>query len=146
MGAHYLTNGVFVKAQVGEVLHGKQFSHTFAVVTAQDQPVCIPHEGCTLQMLRVDPGLADHDALGDLRSGQSVSYRIEGSGKDERDIITLKNGKIVDLKELGVLDLPDHRGEAGLRPLHPATQLSQGPSGARGAGVKKTPPPRFSFS
>ena len=101
MGAYCLARGIFVKAQVGEELHGNQFQHTFAVVNGAGQPVCIPHGGCSLQILTLDPALARHPVLDALRPGQTVHYRVEGSGVAELDIVTLKSGEVVDLKDLG---------------------------------------------
>lgn len=101
MGKYCLTEGRFVRAQVGEELHIEQFQHTSAVANDKGQPVCIPHEGCTLELISVAPGLAQHPALGGLRSGQTVRYEIQGHGQTEKDVVTLKNGRSVDLLELG---------------------------------------------
>lgn len=101
MGANCLAVGCFVKAQVGEELRGHQFSHTFAVVNQQGKPVCIPHGGCTLELITVDPALAQHPVLSGLQPGQVVHYQILGTGRQEKDVITLKNGRVVDLKDLG---------------------------------------------
>lgn len=101
MGANCLAVGCFVNAQVGEELHGAQFTHTFAVVNGQGKPVCIPHGGCTLELLTVDAKLAQYPVLAGLRSGQTVHYQILGTGRGEKDVVTLKSGEIVDLMDLG---------------------------------------------
>lgn len=91
----------FAKAQIGEALAVKKFTHTTAVVNEKGIPVCIPHEDCMLEVLSVAPELASHPVLGTLKPGQSVQYKIENSGKyGERDIITTKTGKTADLKDL----------------------------------------------
>ena len=100
MGRYCLTQGKLATAKIGEELSIKQFPHTFAVVNGKGVPVCIPHEGCTLEMLTVDPNLAEHPVLSGLRPGQSVHYEIQGSGQQERDVVTLPTGKIVNLHEL----------------------------------------------
>ena len=100
MGA-YCLEGQFVKAQVGEVLHIQQFPHkTIAVANAMNKPVCIPHDGCNLELITVDPGLAQHPVLAGLRSGQTVHHEIQGKGQNEKDVVTLKTGATADLKQL----------------------------------------------
>ena len=101
MGAYCLTKGQFVAAELGEELSIKQFLHTFAVVNAKGQPVCIPHGGCTLEFISVDPSLWEHSALRVLQPSQTAHYEIQGTFQRERDIVTLKTGQIVGLRELG---------------------------------------------
>lgn len=100
MGRYCLTNGSFVAAELGEELTIQMFPHTFAVVNERGQPVCIPHGGCTLELISVTPHLEQDAVLGILRPGQTVHYEIQGTGQQERDIVTLKNGRIADLKDL----------------------------------------------
>ncbi len=100
MGRYCLVEGRFVEAQVGEELHIQQFPNTFAVVRSDGVPVCIPHDGCTVEFLTVVPGLDKHRVLRHLQPGQTAHYQILSSGKRERDVVTLKTGAIVDLKDL----------------------------------------------
>ena len=102
MGEYCLTQGQLVAAEVGEELHIVKFPHTWAVANAAGAPVCIPHNGCTLQVIAEDPALAAHRTLGGLRSGQTLDYHIEERcTSGERDVVTLKNGATVHLRELG---------------------------------------------
>ncbi len=100
MGRYCLTEGKFATAKLGEELAIQQFPHTFAVVDRGGKPVCIPHGGCALELISVDPGLARHPVLAGLKSGQTVHYEIQGAGQQERDVVTLKTGATADLRDL----------------------------------------------
>lgn len=105
MGRYCLVAGRFAKALVGEELHIREFhvtatTATIAVANAEGKPVCIPHEGCTIELISVAPGLAQHPVLAGLRAGQTARYQIVGTGRTEKDVVTLKDGKTVDLRRL----------------------------------------------
>ena len=137
MGRYCLTQGKLATAEIGEELSIKQFPLTFAVINREGMPVCIPHKGCTLEMLTVDPQLAEHARAQRSPAGPECALRDPGLRPERARRHHPEDRQDRQPPGPGEQHLPDHRGEA------PLAQLLGNPEEQHGAGESGKLPPNF---